>query len=445
VAGAISAAVLAGEVVDPYWRLAPMGRAILETVIASWLLATAWLVRAHYAYSRRLRHLVLFAALLTLCLTSCFAYALPAALGSRSTSPLVASGFCGELVVAALLVAFSRMPADRCVSRDGPACGFAVAGSLVAVGMTLLGGWLIGHALLGGVNPRGAFDVVVRRPVVSALVLATAALFLLAAVAAIRAHEPSGFAPILAAAAVLMAAARVTYLVLPTTAARSIDAAHGLRLGAAGMLLLAVLRHAHRVPALAARTAAVAERRRVACDLHDGLAQDLALIAAHGPRIAAVVGKDHPVVVAAQHALAVSRGALITLSQGEPETARGALEGMASELRRRFQIEITVVVDVVREFTAEEVEHLTRIAREAITNAWRHGAARDVAISLRERSDGISFRITDDGCGMAGRTPAEAGHGLGLCMMRERASALGGAMTVVPGERGGTQVEIRLP
>ncbi len=65
------------------------------------------------------------------------------------------------------------------------------------------------------------------------------------------------------------------------------------------LVLLAATRHEPQARARVAEAAALAERRRVARDLHDGLAQDLAFIAAHGPALSEELGDDHPLVIAA--------------------------------------------------------------------------------------------------------------------------------------------------
>ena len=66
------------------------------------------------------------------------------------------------------------------------------------------------------------------------------------------------------------------------------------------------------------------ERRRIARDLHDGLAQDLAFIAAHGDQIAREAGEEHPLAIAARRALALSRGAIADLSASDAPSARAA-------------------------------------------------------------------------------------------------------------------------
>ena len=88
---------------------------------------------------------------------------------------------------------------------------------------------------------------------------------------------------------------------------------------------------------------------------------------------------------------------------------------------------------------------MTRIAREAIANAARHGGARNVVVSLRNASAGVALRVVDDGCGIAGADGVVAPEGFGLSSMRDRAAALGGHLSVRPARRGGTELEVVLP
>ena len=88
---------------------------------------------------------------------------------------------------------------------------------------------------------------------------------------------------------------------------------------------------------------------------------------------------------------------------------------------------------------------MTRIAREAIANAARHGGARNVIVSLRQIDAGIALRVVDDGCGIASTDLDPAPEGFGLRSMRERAAALGGELNVRQPARGGTELEVVLP
>ncbi len=193
-----------------------------------------------------------------------------------------------------------------------------------------------------------------------------------------------------------------------------------------------------------AYVAVTAERERIARDMHDGLAQDLAYIIAQGQRRGLELGPDHPVMVAARRALAGVRGAIADLTASEAPSAEAALRTIGGELGRRFGLEVDVVVDAdgpppANDYAAPaEREHLVRIAREAIVNAALHGQARHVEVLLERRGANLRMRISDDGCGVADADRV----GFGLRTMHARARSLGGELNTRPGPQGGTVLEL---
>jgi two-component system, NarL family, sensor kinase len=197
----------------------------------------------------------------------------------------------------------------------------------------------------------------------------------------------------------------------------------------------------------AAAAAAAAERRRVAADLHDGIAQDLAVICAHGEQIAAAMGEGHVVVRAAQRALACSRDTIAELSEPTGTTPRQLLGALGPELSARFGIAIEVDAPAGKELAPLARRHLSRIVREAVANAVRHGGANRVAVKLAHSGDGMVLRVLDDGRSMrqADGSWAVAGEGFGMRSMRERAAALGGSFAVRRSRAGGTELEVVVP
>ena len=82
-----------------------------------------------------------------------------------------------------------------------------------------------------------------------------------------------------------------------------------------------------------------------------------------------------------------------------------------------------------------------RIALEALTNVARHSAASHARISLAVEEAGLIVSVVDDGVGI----PPDARQGVGLASMRERADEVGGSLTVVTPDGGGTEIVARLP
>jgi signal transduction histidine kinase len=133
------------------------------------------------------------------------------------------------------------------------------------------------------------------------------------------------------------------------------------------------------------------------------------------------------------------------LSDAGAATTGAALEAVAAELRERFEIAVSVDAQVQREPSAEVREQLSRIVREAIANAARHGGAKRVVVVLRVRRDGVALHVTDDGRGIAAPGGTGGSEGFGLRSMRERAASLGGSLTVRDRRGGGTELDIVLP
>jgi signal transduction histidine kinase len=87
--------------------------------------------------------------------------------------------------------------------------------------------------------------------------------------------------------------------------------------------------------------------------------------------------------------------------------------------------------------------HLFRIAQEAIRNAVRHGAAKQIDVSLRKESHFLTLIVKDNGRGLP--SPSERGKGLGLQIMAHRAQMIGATFAVERLSGGGTIVQCRLP
>jgi len=190
------------------------------------------------------------------------------------------------------------------------------------------------------------------------------------------------------------------------------------------------------------------ERRRIARDIHDSLAQDLAFIAARVRALerdpAASVRLDH-LAIAATRALEHSRTTISTLTRPLDEPLDAALARNATEVAARhgghakLRLQAGVVVPPATR------ESLVMILREAVANAMRHGRAGSVDVSLSQQS-WLRLRVTDDGRGFdAAARAARPDAGFGLQSMEERAQALGGGLVVRSAPGAGTTIEVALP
>ncbi len=186
--------------------------------------------------------------------------------------------------------------------------------------------------------------------------------------------------------------------------------------------------------------AKVAERERIARDLHDLLGHTLSVIILKSELASKVAEKDPARAVAEiREVERISREALAEVRQA----VKGyRSEGLASELKRARETLTTAGIEV--EASAEPVplapaqeSVLVLALREAVTNVVRHAQARSCRIRFGRGPSCCELEIADDGRGGA------ATEGTGLTGMRERVETLGGA--IVRDSERGTRILIRLP
>ena len=187
------------------------------------------------------------------------------------------------------------------------------------------------------------------------------------------------------------------------------------------------------------RQATSEERRRVACDLHDGLAHELAFIASKARRSCAPYEMKE-LSGAADRALDEARRAITVLSLSAPQSLVTALTQTAEDLGARLGVPVLVDLDEHVEVDADVAEQLLRIVREGLTNAAVHADAHYVTLTLREVADGCRLVIADDGHGFdpSNVDPTR----FGLVSMRERAASLGGSFSVDSSPGRGTRLEV---
>ncbi|MFI0187517.1 sensor histidine kinase [Streptomyces sp. NPDC017082] len=212
--------------------------------------------------------------------------------------------------------------------------------------------------------------------------------------------------------------------------------------------------------AQAQHTAGVlAERERLAREIHDTLAQGLSsiqLLLRAAER--ALPGRPD---TAARHVDAARQAAVDSLAEArrfvaaltpptlEGTTLAGALERLCTTTSARHRLTARFHLAGVRAplATAHEVA-LLRIAQSALANTVQHAQATTAEVTLSYLADHVAVSVVDDGHGFSSeRLPApgpEAG-GFGLAAMRARVNALGGTLTIESAPGHGTSLTARLP
>jgi signal transduction histidine kinase len=247
-----------------------------------------------------------------------------------------------------------------------------------------------------------------------------------------------------AIAVVLGGFAKLDYALFPPSGAESVHLGDVLRILAWGALFTGVLGEVRTRVLQRADAAVAGERRRLARELHDGVAQELAFIRRRAGRLSGSPdGVD--IVSAADRAIEDSRRAIEALVPPAYETLTIALERLGARLAAECGLEVQVNVRVTTTGISPEVRaELLRIVAEAVRNAANHGGARHVRVDLAGAP--LRVRVIDDGAGF--RDGANSGLGVagyGLIAMRERAEEVGGQFSLESVRGAGTLVQVVLP
>ncbi|GHK05343.1 GAF domain-containing sensor histidine kinase [Streptomyces sp. NPDC003753] len=197
------------------------------------------------------------------------------------------------------------------------------------------------------------------------------------------------------------------------------------------------------------------ERSRLAHELHDAVSQKLFSLRLTAQAAAALVDRDPGRAKGElQQVAALAAEAADELRAAVVELRPAALDedGLIATLRTQVQVldrahtaRVTFSTRGVRALPAAQEEALLRVAQEALHNALRHSGAERVDVTLEKRGPGAVLRVMDDGSGFDPRAIRRAGRHLGLVSMRDRASGVGGALTVESEPGKGTTIEMEVP
>lgn len=206
-----------------------------------------------------------------------------------------------------------------------------------------------------------------------------------------------------------------------------------------------------------AREAGVAdERRRLAAEIHDTIAQGLTGIIAQLQVVSATPDPDAARVHVdratdlARHSLGEARRSVQNLAPAVlenatlPEALRTTTERWAQRAGAEALFTVTGAVEPLHD---EVGSTLLRIAEEALSNAARHARAQRVGVTLSFMGEEVTLDVRDDGTGFdpAAVPPRTASGGFGLDGMRARAERVAGTLTVESEPGLGTAVSARVP
>jgi len=192
----------------------------------------------------------------------------------------------------------------------------------------------------------------------------------------------------------------------------------------------------------------LAERQRLAREIHDVLAHSLAAQAVHleGTRMLLERDGDPSVALArVEQAGAMARAGLeetkraVAALRGDSVSLAEELAGLAAAFGNRCVVEVSGDPSAL---SAETRLAVVRTAQEALTNVHKHAPDASVTVTLRCTADRCELDVSDTG-GQPGAL-SDVGSGYGLVGMRERAELLGGELSAGPSETG-FRVLLRVP
>ena len=194
----------------------------------------------------------------------------------------------------------------------------------------------------------------------------------------------------------------------------------------------------------------LAERQRLARDIHDTLAQKFTSLIMH--LAAARLGDPADIPARIEEAERVARDGLnesrhIIWDMRPELLEQGSLVESIEEIAARWSAENGVKVNTavtgnLQPLPATAETALLRIAQEALHNIKKHAQAKNVKVTFSYMPNQLALDIADDGVGFQ---PTSNGRGFGTQTMRERAEELGGTLVIESEAGKGTAIAVSLP
>jgi signal transduction histidine kinase len=199
----------------------------------------------------------------------------------------------------------------------------------------------------------------------------------------------------------------------------------------------------------------LAERKRVAQELHDTLLQGFFAVSMHLHTAVDQLPRDSP---AKSQLGEVLRLVERTLDEGRcavdglrsPRRLGGSLGQALADVPNDLCLPASTGLRVAvygkeRQLADGPFEEVYCISREAILNAYRHSRAKLIEAEIEYRPTEVRIAVRDNGCGIEAHQLQREGGNCGLLGMRERAERIGARLCLLSKVRGGTEVELRVP
>jgi signal transduction histidine kinase len=198
----------------------------------------------------------------------------------------------------------------------------------------------------------------------------------------------------------------------------------------------------------------IAERNRLALELHDVVSQKLFSLSLTAESAATLLDRDPDAARAqlqrlrelAREALEELRSLILGLRPADLQRdgLEGALAKEVAMLRRIHGVEIELLADGVEDRAGPRDVDVLRIAHEALHNAVRHAGARAVSVRLQGSESRLLVEVVDDGVGFDPSAVELRSRHLGLTSMEERARELGAKLEIRSAPGDGTTVRLEV-
>lgn len=198
------------------------------------------------------------------------------------------------------------------------------------------------------------------------------------------------------------------------------------------------------------------ERRNLGQDLHDGLGQMLTGIYLISKNLAkklesnGIQGANEVQEIADlikeadEYAKALAHG--LVHVDFKKEGFDTSLEQLAQQVEKLFDVQCTINNEQdINIHNNMQGMHLYRIVQESISNAVKHGQARNIAIDLKKENGSLLLSVKDDGIGFTESQKKKKKKGMGINIMRYRASILSGRIEIFETEDQQTKVVCTIP
>jgi signal transduction histidine kinase len=325
----------------------------LETAAALIAFLAAYLVLGRYRRDARLDTLALVCALWLFAVSNLFLGAVPAAAFGARADVLASWGSSLTATVGAAIFMLAAYLRPVAVSRPVRMERFAIGATTLFFVLAVLATQMLEARLpvpvVASTEGPGQPGLAAH-PILMQTQLAAVLAFAAAALAFMRRAEETGddLMRWLAVGSVLAAGSRLNYFLYPSIYSQWVSIGDAFRVLFFSVLLLGAAREIRRYWSSIADAAVLEERRRIARDLHDGLAQELAFLLRRGRRLLAA---DTPgaseIAASAARALGESRRAIAALTRPLDEPMEGVLTQTLSDVARRNGARIRLELEPV--------------------------------------------------------------------------------------------------